>query len=256
MNCPTCRTQVMPGAAFCDNCGSPLSNVDPVSPPYEPPVSVFYDDNCPSCHETVMPGEAFCGNCGTPLALPPTQIGDTPVPLPPPSETTNCSSCGVSLQAGSQFCDNCGAFVGASQPVIEEINVLPPLEEPPYTPPQLPIDTAPASQPSLSPRLVVKVTNVSIAVPSGKSELMIGREDPSKGHFPDIDLTPHGGEEGGVGRRHAKLYIEGYQGLLEDNQSVNGTYVNRQRLQTGQRQPLNNGDELRFGLVVLTYYTA
>ena len=75
-------------------------------------------------------------------------------------------------------------------------------------------------------------------------------------HFPDIDLTAHGGDEGGVGRSHARLYIQGNQVTIEDNQSVNGTYVNRQRIRTGNRQPLNNGDEFRFGRVVIIYQTA
>lgn len=89
----------------------------------------------------------------------------------------------------------------------------------------------------------------------GKSEIFIGREDPVSNHFPDVNLGPHGGEEGGVSRNHAKLIIQGNQCFLEDLKAVNYTFVNRQRLNEGARQPLNNGDELRFGKVIVMFYT-
>ena len=99
------------------------------------------------------------------------------------------------------------------------------------------------------------MTNTPLSFPMGKSELLIGREDPVSGHFPDINLGPHGGEDGGVSRNHAKLIIQGNQCLLEDLQAVNFTHVNKQKLAPGTRRPLNNGDELRFGKVVVMFYT-
>ena len=107
----------------------------------------------------------------------------------------------------------------------------------------------------MTPRLVVQATNTPLSFPMGKSELLIGREDPVSGHFPEVDLGPHGGEDGGVSRSHAKLFIQGSQCFLEDLQSVNSTQVNKQRLNPGTRQPLNHGDELRFGKIVVMFYT-
>lgn len=273
MNCPVCSTQVMPGAAFCDNCGSPVQNSAPAQQSY----GQSSGNSCPSCHEAVMPGEAFCGNCGSALSaaspLPPTQIGIAPQTMPPPSIPTqqssyvppqaggsDCTTCGASLQPGSQFCDNCGASVSQSQPAPssppQQQYTPPPPQQ--YTPPQHPTYTPPPPpvQPSFTPRLVVQSSNTSLSIPGGKDAVLIGREDPVSNHFPDIDLAAHGGDEGGVGRRHATLHLQGGQATLEDHQSVNGTYVNRQRLQSGVRQPLNNGDELRFGRVVLMYYSS
>jgi pSer/pThr/pTyr-binding forkhead associated (FHA) protein len=83
--------------------------------------------------------------------------------------------------------------------------------------------------------------------------VIIGREDPVSGHFPDIDLTDHGGDEGGVSRKHARIYTESGQFYIEDLKSVNFTYVNRQKLPPRQPQPLNNGDEIRLGNVKLTF---
>jgi pSer/pThr/pTyr-binding forkhead associated (FHA) protein len=103
-------------------------------------------------------------------------------------------------------------------------------------------------------RLVVSGTNVTLPFPPGKSEFIIGREDPVSGVFPEIDLTDHGGDEGGVSRQHARIFLQGSQVLIEDLNSTNYTYVNQQRLTPGQPQPLNDGDEVRFGRVKLVYY--
>jgi len=103
--------------------------------------------------------------------------------------------------------------------------------------------------------MVIQATNAPLNVPPGKGELIIGRSDEVSGHFPDVDLGPHGGEDGGVSRRHAKLVIQGGQCFLEDLQAVNFTFVNKQKLVPGNRQPLNSGDELRFGRVAVMFYT-
>ena len=47
--------------------------------------------------------------------------------------------------------------------------------------------------------------------------------------------------------------LQGGQAFIEDLDSVNHTYVNRQRLQPNVPQPLNPGDEIRLGKVVLRY---
>lgn len=99
-------------------------------------------------------------------------------------------------------------------------------------------------------------TNSALSFPPGKTELIVGREDPVSGVFPEIDLTDHGGDEGGVSRRHARIFVQGTQILVEDLNSTNYTYVSQQRLTPGQPHPLNDGDELRFGRVKLTYHSA
>ncbi|MCZ7553077.1 MAG: hypothetical protein M5U05_10915 [Anaerolineales bacterium] len=46
---------------------------------------------------------------------------------------------------------------------------------------------------SIPGRLVIVETNVSLAIPPGSQSIIIGREDPVSGVFPDLDLDPHGG---------------------------------------------------------------
>jgi len=84
-------------------------------------------------------------------------------------------------------------------------------------------------------------------------EALVGREDPYSGVFPDIDLTPHGGEEGGVSRRHFKITLTGGQYMVEDLNSTNFTILNRQRLQPGVPMVLADGDEIRAGRVRLVF---
>jgi pSer/pThr/pTyr-binding forkhead associated (FHA) protein/uncharacterized OB-fold protein len=285
MNCPNCNSPIQPGAAFCDNCGASVTAV-PAAPagPIAAPVAGG-GVVCPNCHTAAMPGEAFCGNCGAslpqagaaPASPPPAAPGYAPVPpayppalssIPAPAGgALTCASCGVSLQPGSAFCDNCGAPVSGAPPTPQQGAWTPPQSpqwspppQQPQWPPQQAIPTQPDQPrwqpgPTITPRLVVQATNAPLSFPMGKSELLIGREDPVSGHFPDINLGPHGGEEGGVSRSHAKLHIQGSQCFLEDMNSVNYTHVNKQRLNPGTRQPLNTGDELRFGKVVVMFYT-
>ena len=113
---------------------------------------------------------------------------------------------------------------------------------------------APVAAPAGAAKLTVQADNQSFDL-TGKSEVVIGREDPVSNIYPDIDLTPHGGEEGGVSRLHAKLYQTNGQYLVEDQNSTNFTFVNRQKLAPKTPTPINNGDELRLGRVALKFET-
>ena len=252
MNCSNCNASIADGSAFCDNCGTPASAA-PSAPPMPPAAPMGGGAVCPSCSAAVIPGEAFCGDCGASMSAaapstPPPAYAPPPSPAYSPPAGAACPQCQAAVTPGSAFCDNCGASVGAAPPPQQ-----PPAQQPPYQPPaQQPVQQ---QQPMITPRLVVQATNAPISLPPGKTEIGIGREDAVSGHFPDVNLDPHGGADGGVSRSHAKLIIQGSQCFLEDLQAVNYTFVNRQKLNPGARQQLNNGDELRFGKVIVMFYT-
>ena len=237
--CPQCNNQNPDGAVFCDNCGASLAEVTP-SQPVVPavPVASAGGATCPACDAPAIPGEAFCDNCGAALsAVQPAAPAAAPQPAAPAGATVKCPICGTDQPIGQPFCDNCGASLAAQpQPV-----------QPPVAP------VAPAAWGC--PRLVVAGTGTEFDL-SGKAETLVGREDPVSGVFPEVDLTPHGGEEGGVSRRHARLIVRGNQWLIEDLDSVNFTWVNNQKLNPGAPQPLNDGDQIRLGRVLLTFHTA
>lgn len=92
-----------------------------------------------------------------------------------------------------------------------------------------------------------------LPLPAGFTELLIGREDPASNVFPDIDLEPFGGQEAGVSRRHARLSAQSGMIYIEDLNTVNGTFLNRQKLIPGQPALLKNGDELRLGKLILLF---
>ena len=84
---------------------------------------------------------------------------------------------------------------------------------------------------------------------SKADETTIGRADPVTGILPDIDLTPVD-QNRSVSRRHAKIVKSGGEYcVLEEVGTVNGTYVNDQRIPTGVPVPIHNGDMLKIGLI-------
>jgi pSer/pThr/pTyr-binding forkhead associated (FHA) protein len=121
---------------------------------------------------------------------------------------------------------------------------------------------ASAPQPSMAapgaaaldrPRLVHRLTGEAFAL-RGEGETTVGRRDPVSGFVPDVDLGPVDAHKS-LSRRHARFVREGESYLLREEIGVaNGTFVNGQRLETGVPRQLADGDELRFGLVALTFH--
>ena len=188
-------------------------------------------------------GSAFCDECGEPLSgatAAPAAVASTP--MAGATDTITCPSCGTPNAAGESFCSNCGApLQGTPAPTVP---TMAPVVEQAAAP-------APAG---LHARLLVEADNQEFDL-SGKDNIMIGREDPASNIYPDIDLTPHGGEEGGVSRKHARIFVQNGQYMVEDQDSTNFTFVNRQRLAARTPTPLNDNDELRLGRVLLRFKT-
>ncbi len=90
------------------------------------------------------------------------------------------------------------------------------------------------------------------AFPFSKAdETTIGRADPVTGILPDIDLTPVDLNRS-VSRRHAKIIRSGNDYcILEEVGTVNGTYVNEQRIPTGTPVTIHSGDALKIGLIAM-----
>ncbi|MCP4542055.1 MAG: zinc-ribbon domain-containing protein [Chloroflexi bacterium] len=284
--CTNCGSQQPDGAAFCDECGAKLEKTimpPVVAIPQHTPTAV--NTACSVCGTSVIPGEAFCDNCGAALEYDAVPIPQAQPAGPDPSiaptvlasaqaDVQTCTDCGAQLDSGSNFCDMCGAPANTTTPApIPEPSSVPPGIPPtqpapvassptPVPPASTPQEQYPAtaSPPVYSPEatirghMVAQRTNVAIPFPPGRTEIIIGREDPVSNVFPEIDLTDHGGDEGGVSRRHARIFVQGDQIFVEDLNSTNYTHVNQQRLTPGHPHPLNDGDELRFGRVKLDFY--
>ena len=82
---------------------------------------------------------------------------------------------------------------------------------------------------------------------------LIGRWDPDTAAFPEIDLEKED-PEAKVSRKHAVIERNGQRVTLRDLGSLNGTFVNRQRI-LGDQEPveLNDGDEVIIGKTILKF---
>jgi CRP-like cAMP-binding protein len=88
---------------------------------------------------------------------------------------------------------------------------------------------------------------------SNGSETSIGRKDPVTGIYPDIDLTPVDNQRS-VSRRHAKVFRRGSKYFFgEEIGTMNSTFLNGRRMDTGIPAEIKPGDELRCGVVVLRF---
>jgi hypothetical protein len=218
---------------------------------------------CPACGQPTTPGAVFCDNCGQNLA------NAMPGPMPvPQAGSIPCPSCGFGNVAGAVFCENCGSSLMAApgQQGYVPQPPAPPVYTPPAPPAYVPPEQAYPPQPvqpqwqapasyTVTGSFKVVATGASIPIPVGKTEILIGREDPVSGNFPDVDLDPHDGLNQGVSRQHCKLSMQGSQLVVEDLNAVNKTHLRGQQLIPGQKVPLNAGDELVLGRLRLVYYS-
>lgn len=88
---------------------------------------------------------------------------------------------------------------------------------------------------------------------SGGTETSIGRSDPVTGISPDIDLTPVDHQRS-CSRRHSRIYRkDGHFFIMEEIGTMNGTFVNDVRVESGVPVDVHPGDQLRIGLVDLKF---
>ena len=258
--CPSCKNPAPLGAIFCDNCGYDLRAIPAVSDKPIRPVAVPGDATlnillCSNCGYENQIGSVFCENCGT--QLPKQKVGNRPGPVPVNQGVQFSQP--ASPQPSSPQLSSPQPSSPQQSPLKPSIpQPLPPIAPSPQddatligkSSAQSPSKAAPESVPG---RLVIPGKNISIPIPPSTASIIIGREDPVSGIFPDIDLDPHGGHDAGVGRRHAQLSIQGSDVFIEDLDSVNGTAVNKQKLSPRSPHRIVNGDELRFGKLILVY---
>jgi hypothetical protein len=216
------------------------------------------EPTCAACGAALRPGDAFCFACGARLADQ-QAVAETPA-APAPQETvvsvptaaaeptpSECPACGAHVQPGDLFCDFCGAALAGAAASAAATTAAPVATT---TTPQ-PIAAGLSGE---QPYLVVAASGIEIPLPQG-AEALAGREDPYSNVFPDVDLTPHGGEEAGVSRRHFKLTLAEGRYAIQDLGSTNYTWVNQQRLEPNTPTRLADGDEIRAGRLKLVFRT-
>lgn len=161
-----------------------------------------------------------------------------------------CPSCQKKHPPNTLFCDECGTYLAAeadkrTDPLATgQVDWLEEDQDIVTT------SVEPRDNRTMTLKLLIRDSGRLVEFPLVK-EINIGRLDAASATFPDVDLTVDGGLEKGVSRRHARITQEGVNLFIEDLGSVNGTLVNGKRLTPYLPHPLQSGDELRLGEMVL-----
>jgi len=148
-----------------------------------------------------------------------------------------CPNCGYRNSEGVNFCVRCGASLIADK------------SDPQTTMNYSPGDS-PETLPPLSRQLPERATLVirSGGGRAGETYELTG-ERTTIGRHPDSDVFL---DDVTVSRNHAVVSREDDAYVIADQGSLNGTYVNRRRI---ERQTLLDGDELQVGKYKLTFIT-
>ena len=146
-----------------------------------------------------------------------------------------CTRCGHPNADDARFCSECG------HPLHDDVTVtLPAIDPEDETHDEFPFPND-ELQPGQALLLVKRGPNAGSTFLMAADTTSIGR-DPGSAIFLD-DVT--------VSRKHAILREREGQFFIEDQGSLNGTFVNRKRVESAQ---LDDGDELQVGKYRLTYF--
>ena len=147
-----------------------------------------------------------------------------------------CPKCGHRNPADARFCVNCGhafqedATLSFSPTEIEEETG----------------EAAPVPQSELEPGQALLVVQRG---PNAGSKFLVDKDVTTAGRHPESDIFL---DDVTVSRRHAEFRRKNERFFVHDVGSLNGTYVNRQRVDETE---LASGDELQIGKFKLTFYT-
>ena len=151
----------------------------------------------------------------------------------------HCPECGFTNTEGANYCQRCGAFLGAEQqqatgePTTATYRVG-------ETGELIPVNLDEVAQ--SGPVLVIRSGGGRV----GES-FALDRDRMTIGRRPDSDIFL---DDVTVSRDHALIVRRGGDLYLDDLGSLNGSYVNRRRIESHR---LEDGDELQIGKYKLTF---
>lgn len=151
-----------------------------------------------------------------------------------------CTRCGQENPDGARFCSNCGIALargGAEAPGESTSTISIGGSELPEAEPDEPLADSAAAEvlPWGSALLVVK------RGPNAGSRFLLDSDLTTAGRHPESDIFL---DDVTVSRRHAEFYRHPRGFTVRDVGSLNGTYVNRERIEEAD---LNDGDEVQVG---------
>lgn len=145
-----------------------------------------------------------------------------------------CPECGFQNPEAANYCAKCGALLVLDEGAEQTMT---------YTPEDLAEATAAShEEPVEGPALVVR----SGGGRAGE-QFAVSRERTAIGRSPQCEVFL---DDVTVSRRHAVLVRTGDEFTIQDQRSLNGTFLNRRRIESAQ---LEHGDELQIGKYRLTF---
>jgi hypothetical protein len=163
------------------------------------------------------------------------------------SPTVFCTRCGHENPDDSRFCAQCGAPLTRSGDQIgsaEATSIISGFEELPG--PDLAEEAHAGAVDALPPGSALLVVKRG---PNAGSRFLLDQDVTTAGRHPNSDIFL---DDVTVSRRHAEFRREGPGFIVHDVGSLNGTYLNRQRIDGAA---LSGGDEVQIGKFRLLYLT-
>lgn len=152
-----------------------------------------------------------------------------------------CNQCGHRNPPGAAFCSSCGSVLDRLADRTIVLAKVDPLLDAPGAADDVVVDLGELATDAAS--LVVRTgEQVGEALALDRPLVRLGRSPESE--IPLDDIT--------VSRRHAEIRREGNRYLVSDVGSLNGTYVNQQRIDGTVE--LQHGDELQVGKFRLVFF--
>ncbi|ADG88406.1 hypothetical protein TBS_07000 [Thermobispora bispora] len=156
-----------------------------------------------------------------------------------------CTQCGHANPEDARFCSRCGTPLSRATQVAADTTSTISLEA----------LEAEAAQTLLPDRSVVEQLPPGTALlvvmrgPNAGSRFLLDSDLTTAGRHPESDIFL---DDVTVSRRHAEFYRRGGRFTVRDVGSLNGTYVNRERI---EEAPLASGDEVQIGKFRLVFLT-
>ena len=151
----------------------------------------------------------------------------------------HCPECGFVVTEGANYCQKCGAFVGVRERARDDVTTATYVIDE-QTGELRPVDVGDVAADAGA--LVIRSGGgrVGQSFPLQGERMMIGRSPEAEIFLDDVTVS----------RDHAVLVRRSGEWFLDDSGSLNGTYVNRRRIDSHR---LEDGDELQIGKYKLTY---
>ena len=153
-------------------------------------------------------------------------------------EDVFCNQCGRGNPPGSNFCASCGAPLATLREDPTTVTFIP---EPGEVSDDLSVEFG-DMPPGVGVLVVKRGPNIGSRFALEKDVVLAGRHPDSDIFLDDVTVS----------RRHAEIARAEGGYVVRDAGSLNGTYLNRQRVESS---PLANGDELQIGTFKLVFLT-